>query len=182
MDTNRFNLLFRRAAAFFLDSLLIFGVVVAVAQWLIFVPLRRQILTSEDWFRSGWNTEAYTLLTISLPVWLYFILFELSAWQATPSKRLFRLRTTDLSGKTRIGLKQVILRTLLKLLPWEIAHLTNNLPVPMWYDLNPGFRLGFAIVPILIILYIILVLVTPKHQGLHDLVANTVVRIDGRRG
>ena len=144
-----------RSIAYLIDSLIVFVVFVLVTQTFFFVPVRHWIIGSEDWFRSGWNTEVYTLLTISLPVWLYFALFEISAWQATPGKRLLRLKTLDITTRNRISFPQAVVRTLLKLLPWEIAHLTNNLPTPMWYDPNPGFRVGFMVVPMLVVIYVI---------------------------
>jgi uncharacterized RDD family membrane protein YckC len=169
------GIIIRRASAYLLDALFVFLVFVVVSQIYFFVPLRHLIIGSEDWFRSGWNTEVYTLLTMSLPACLYFALFEISAWQATPGKRLLGLKTLDLTTRNRISLLQAIMRTLLKLLPWEIAHLTNNLPTPMWYDPDPGFRIGFIVVPLLVVIDIILVLVTQNRQSFHDWVAKTIV-------
>ncbi len=164
----------RRTFAYLIDSLLAF-VGFALTQWLIFVPLRTALGVTEAHFHNGWFTEAYTLLTASLPIWLYFILTERSSWQATLGKRILGLQTVDSASGNQIGFWQAALRTLIKLLPWELAHLANNLPVPIWYTPNPGFRLGFALVPILITVYILLIFFTPKKQTLHDLVAKTRV-------
>jgi uncharacterized RDD family membrane protein YckC len=171
----RYASITRRSIAYLIDSLLVFVVFVVVAQRFLFVPVRQLVLGSDDWFRSGWNTELYTLLTISLPTWLYFTLSETSSWQGTIGKRLLRLRTLDAMGGERVPLGRAFLRTLLKLAPWEIAHLTNNLPVPMWYDPDPGFRIGFVVVPVLAVIYLIVASVTQHKQGPHDLAARTVV-------
>jgi len=144
----------RRAIAFWIDCTLVFAVFVAVLQVAVFVPVRHLFVGSEAWFRSGWNAEAYTLLTISLPVWLYFILCEVAPWRATPGKRLLKPQTLDAASGQRMSLKQAIVRTIIMLLAWEIAHFTNNIPVPIWYDPNQGFRLGFAIVPLLVLVYL----------------------------
>ena len=165
----------RRALAFLVDGLIAYVVFVIVAQRLLFVPVRHLIFGADDWLRLGWNSELYTLLTISLPTWLYFALFERSSWQATPGKRLLKLKTLDQASGGRIGWLQATLRTLIKLMPWEIAHLTNSLPTPLWYDPDPGFRIGFLVAPLLIIIFVVVVAVTRKRQGLHDLVAKTVV-------
>jgi uncharacterized RDD family membrane protein YckC len=114
-------------------------------------------------------------LTISLPIWLYFSFSEISAHQATLGKRLLKLKTLDRDSGKKVIFGQAILRTVVKLAPWEIAHLTNNLPIPMWYDPNPGFRIGFVMILLLITLYIILVFVNREEQSLHDLVAGTRV-------
>ena len=175
----KYATVFRRVIAYLVDCILVFAVFVTILQVAFFVPIRHLFIGSEDWFRSGWNTEAYTLLTISLPIWLYFILCEASPWQATIGKRLLKLQTLDVTTGHRISLKRAIVRTVIKLLPWEIAHFTNNIPTPMWYDPNPGFRLGFAIVPLLVIVYIGVAQFTPAKQGLHDLAAKTVVIYNG---
>lgn len=167
--------IFHRIVAYLIDCVLAFVVFVTALQFVIFIPIRNTLFNSDVWFRSGWNTEIYTLLTISLPIWLYFILCELSPWQATVGKRILKLQTLDFATNHRISLIQAIVRTVIKLLPWELAHFTNNIPMPMWYDPNPSFRVGFAIVPLLIILYICVAQFAPTKQGLHDLAAKTVV-------
>lgn len=169
----------RRAIAYLIDSLFVYVVFVVITQTFFFVPIRHLIIGSDDWFRSGWNAEVYTLITMSLPTWLYFTLFEASAWQATIGKRLLKLKTLDSMSGNRVTLFQAIVRMLIKLAPWEIAHLTNNLPIPMWYDPNPGFRIGFILVPVLITLSVISALVTQKRQSIHDLIAKTVVAYNG---
>lgn len=168
-------ILIRRVIAYVIDSLFAFLVFVILTQTFVFMPTRHLIIGSENWFRSGWNTEVYTLITMSLPTWLYFSLFEISAWQATIGKHLLKLQTVDVTTENRISLGQTITRTVIKLLPWEIAHFTNNIPTPMWYDPNPAFRFGFVIVPFLVTLYIVLASVTQKRQSLHDLIARTMV-------
>ncbi|HKJ28481.1 MAG TPA: RDD family protein [Anaerolineales bacterium] len=170
-----FAKLHHRIIAYLVDSLLSFLLIVTITQTLIFVPLRETIPGAGQWFNSGWKTELYTLTTISLPIWFYFGIMEASSWRATIGKRLLKLQTLSQPTRQPITPAQAALRTIIKMLPWELAHLTNNLPVPMWYDPDPGFRIGFAIVPILAAAYLILILTTKNKQSLHDLVARTVV-------
>lgn len=167
--------LMRRGVAYLIDCTVVFGVF-AITQLLLFAPLRALIGIEEQWFYSGFNTQLYTLLTISLPVWLYFAWFEQSAWQATLGKRLLRLQVVGASTQQRISFGTAFLRTLMKLVPWEVAHLANNLPTPIWYATDPGFRIGFAVAGVLMGVYMVLVAITARHQGLHDLVARTTVR------
>ena len=175
----KYATILRRVIAYLLDCLFVFVFLVTALQFTILVPIRHLFIGSENWFQTGWNTEIYTLLTISLPIWLYFILTEISPWQATIGKHLLKLQTVDATAKKQITLKQAVVRTFIKLLPWEIIHFTNNIPMPMWYDPNPTLRIGFIVVPMLVILYIVLASVTPNKQSLHDLVAETVVIYDG---
>ncbi len=169
----------RRLAAYLIDCILVFTVFVIGLQYALFVPLRSLVLGTEDWFRSGWNTEIYTLLTISLPIWLYFILTEASPWRATLGKKLLKIQTLGTASRNRISILQSVIRTLIKLLPWELAHATNNLPTPMWSTADPGFRLGFALVPLLIMIYLLMTQFTRHKQGPHDLAARTEVVLAG---
>jgi uncharacterized RDD family membrane protein YckC len=175
----KYGTIFRRLVAYFIDILVVFLLVVSLLQLAVFVPLRHFVIGSEDWFHSGWHTEVYTWLTISLPVWLYFILFEKSGRKATPGKLLMKLQTMDLRTGSWIGFLQSLLRTFIKLLPWELAHFTNNIPVPMWSDPHPSFRVGFVIVPLLVLAYIAVARFTPRKQAPHDLAARTLVVLSG---
>lgn len=124
-------------------------------------------------FKTGQQIEAWILATVSLPSWLYFILQERSHAQATLGKRLLGLRVTDLQGK-RIGLGRATLRTAVKFFPWELTHLSLMLPVPIWWDKQPGVRPGLIAADILLVVYLGAVLLTPRKQSIDDLVAGTV--------
>lgn len=163
-----------RGIAYLVDCAIAF-VFFAATQLLILVPLREALGIGEEWFYSGFNTQAYMLLTISLPIWLYFIVSEHSSWQGTLGKRMLKLTVVRDSSVGRIGLMQSLLRTGVKLLPWEIAHLTNNFPQPLMYAPEPGFRFGFALVGVLMGGYMAFVLLSKRKQGPHDLVAKTLV-------
>lgn len=63
----------------------------------------------------------------------------------------------------------------MKLLPWEIAHISNNLPEPIWYLDEPEFRIGFVAVGLLMAIYVALVGLHNRKQGLHDMIARTVI-------
>ena len=163
-----------RGLAYFLDCVIAF-VFFAATQVLLFTPVREALNIGEEWFYSGANTELYTLLTISLPVWLYFVCFEQSIWQATIGKRVMKLQVVNRADGHRIGLGQSLVRTVVKLLPWELAHVVNNFPQPLMYATEPEFRLGFIGVGLLLGAYMAFVGLTKRKQGLHDLAAKTVV-------
>jgi uncharacterized RDD family membrane protein YckC len=123
---------------------------------------------------SGLQIEAWVLLSVSLPIWLYFIVMERSGWQATVGKRALGLRVAR-TGGGRISLNQAVVRTALKLLPWELTHATLLLPAPMWNDPDAGLRPGLVIVYALLGLYAASAALTPRRQTLPDLAAGTVV-------
>lgn len=147
----------------------------ALTQWLFFVPLRQSWGVDESWFYSGLNTQMYTLLTASLPFWLYFIFTQSSHNQATLGMRVLQIRIISVSGAEKMTRSQALARTAILLLPWEVAHLTNNLPQPIWYSANPDFRIGFAIVPLLITIYLGVAMKRTDRRSVHDLVAGTMV-------
>jgi len=84
----------------------------------------------------------------------YYALFECSKWQATPGKKLLGLRVTDMDGN-RLGLGR---------------SLTRN-----------AVRLVNAIIWVIPFIAYIAVAWTQRKQGLHDLLAKTLV-LNGRAG
>src|SRR5690625_3908011 len=67
------------------------------------------------------TAELTGFFMITLPVSLYFVLCESSKWQGTLGKRKIGIRVVDGAGQ-RIGIGRSILRTSVKLIPWEVAH------------------------------------------------------------
>ena len=90
-----------RAAAYFLDTITL-GFVLS-ATILRPILLNNHVGTSfqDFWnfYTSGSRQATALALLIQLANWLYFAAFESSPWQATPGKKVFGLRVTDLEGK-----------------------------------------------------------------------------------
>jgi uncharacterized RDD family membrane protein YckC len=65
-------------------------------------------------------------------------------------------------------------------LPWETAHLANNIPAPLWYDPNPAVwrSVAISIPSLLLLLYILYCFFTKWKTAIHDLAAGTgVIRV-----
>lgn len=163
-----------RSFAYAIDCVCSF-VFVVTTQLALMVPLRNVLGISDDWFHSGINTQLYTIATISIPIWLYFSLLGCSHWQGTIGQRVMGLRVKELSTDARIGFAKSFLRTIVKLLPWEMAHLGNNLPTPVWYAEDPGFRIAFATSGLLLAAYIASMYTNPRRRCIHDLIAGTKI-------
>lgn len=164
---------FRRLVAYGIDiSLLYTG--------LLALQFGFQILTNwavSDWLVASGNTlliYAWIFLTMSLPMWTYFIVFESGPGQATLGKRLLSLAVTDMAGN-RLTVARATLRTAFKLAFFEIGHLSFLYPTPISEESTPSFRIGFAVLPAVMAFYFVLTLVTVRHQSVHDLVAHTLV-------
>jgi len=65
--------------------------------------------------------HAAAFLTLTLPVALYFALSEAAPAQATLGKRALGLRVTTTEGG-RVPLGHSLVRSAVKLAPWEVAH------------------------------------------------------------
>ncbi|HLL75665.1 MAG TPA: RDD family protein [Pyrinomonadaceae bacterium] len=162
----------RRLAAYAVDAVLLFvGVGLLLGGMLGFVLSQT---AGFEWTRSGLRLWAYVFATASIPIWLYYALLESGARQATLGMRLLGLRVTGLDGG-RIGFGRALLRTAVKLIPFEINHAVLFLPAPLFYETEPGFRYGFVAVNTLMIIYLASALLTRRRQSIHDLVAGTLV-------
>ncbi len=165
-----YSVLVRRLIAYLVDILLLFAAIVVTQFGLEAFTggLPLHLLTT------GPRIEVWVWLSVSLPTYLYFALSESSAHQATPGKRLLGLHVTDLTGK-RIGFGRAILRTIVKLIPWEVTHLSLFLPTPIFMDGQGGFFPGLITANVLIVVYLAVVVMTAGKRGIHDLVASTLV-------
>ncbi len=164
---------FRRLAAYWIDITVLYAVLLGlqlgfnaltngfVANWLV--------ARDNSFLTFGW-----IFLTISLPMWLYFIISESSPRQASLGKRLLGLKVTDLAGN-RLRLSTAMMRTFFKLAFFELGHLSFLLPTPLFDEPEPSFRVGFTILIGLMAFYYALTFITPRRQSLHDLIVKTVV-------
>ncbi|MEZ4673126.1 MAG: RDD family protein [Caldilineaceae bacterium] len=113
-------------------------------------------------------------LLITLPVTLYFALLESSPWQATLGKRRQHLKVVDMTGDP-LTRSRAFARTLLKFVPWELAHtciwqIRFAPPAP-----SPLITAGFALVWILVGANLVSLLRSRSHQTLYDRLAGTYV-------
>lgn len=168
-----YRLLFRRIAAYFIDVTLLM-ILIQGSQWGLLALTGGFPFDIFVELNNGWLIYGWVLLTVSLPIWAYFVISEHSRWQATLGKRLLGLQVTSADG-AKASRGQLLTRTVLKLLPWEIFHLTFMLPFPILSEPSPAFRPGFIVGFIVILLYMLMLLQTPRHQSIHDLIAKTVV-------
>ncbi|SHE15336.1 RDD family [Chlamydia abortus] len=120
--------------------------------------------------QSGWAIELWVLLTMSAPVWLYFIYCEHRTRQ-TIGKKMMRLMLERVDGQP-LKLRQTVIRTLIKLLPWELTHIFILLPEP-WWSVPEAPRISIYLPNILIVLYAVFLFWTRGKRALHDLIPGT---------
>lgn len=157
----------KRAAAYLIDCLICYSFIMLLIQWVILSNIREFIGISDVWFENSLNLQLYVLTTISLPVWFYFTYFDSNRASGTLGKRLVKLSVENKNNE-RIGFNISFLRTILKLSPWEIAHVGIIFPVPIYFAVNPGVRVLTVIGIILFVVFIISILVNPDRKSLYD--------------
>ena len=170
------NYLLKRSLAYFIDVSIVYLFVMLVIQMLILVPIRNYFGITEAWFRIGWNVQMYVLLTISIPVWLYFIISEASKHRATFGKRLMKLEVLNVNGNSRISISTSVKRTFFKLLPWELIHIGLNLPKPVWFQENPEFRYLTLFGSLLFVGYFTFLIYFNKNKTPYDSILGTEVK------
>lgn len=124
---------------------------------------------------NGFKLLAWIAVTVSLPTWLYFIIFEASRLQATPAKLLLHLRVTDDDGG-RLRRLRVVLRTFVKLFPLDTLYVTLLIPTPLIHEQARGeFRFGGIFVLGMVALTLLMTTWNACKQSMHDLIAESCV-------
>lgn len=124
--------------------------------------------------KSAAQSELFGLVLLVAPVFMYFFLFEASCLKATPGKMLFRLQVIKIDG-TNFSYKNSFIRSLVKFIPWELAHFA------IWQVVFPNSDFSFAagillvITNILAVLYIAFPFSNPKARAIHDYAAHTML-------
>lgn len=112
-------------------------------------------------------------LTLLVPVVLYSIIMEWGKNHATIGKMKMKLMVA--STKTNpIKLWQIIIRNIIKFLPWQLAHMAIFHSFTLEQEFTPLWTAIMIIVNILPLIWIGF-LFRKDHRGIHDLIAKTVV-------
>jgi uncharacterized RDD family membrane protein YckC len=168
----------KRLKAFAFDYLFIFAYIVALAGVNYGIILSGGALEDiSPFLASPIIKDAIAFLTLILPIILYFTLQESSPKQATWGKRKVGLRVVNASGEALTRL-QALVRSLVKFLPWQIAHTSlyhiEGLPfAPV--EPSSTVMVGFALVYLLVGIYVASALISKKHRTPYDWVAGSYV-------
>jgi uncharacterized RDD family membrane protein YckC len=161
-----------RAGAFALDYLIILGYLLGIT---LLFALANTVFDLSQWlFGERIRAQFSAFLLVTLPVTLYFAVFESSPRQATWGKQRLRLKVVD-HAENRISFWRALGRTILKFIPWEISH---TLIWTIYFSPEADsvwISYGFALVYLLIGLNILSLVITKKNQTLYDLLAHTYV-------
>jgi len=162
----------QRAKAFALDYFIILGYLILIT--LLFLTVNRLTSGLQWLFASRIQAQVTVFLLLTLPVTLYFAIGESSVRQATWGKQRLGLKVTDTKGN-KISFWRAFVRTLLKVIPWEISH-TLIWKIRFSPQTDPILiNSGFALVYVLIGLNTSSLIMTKTHQTLYDFLAKTFV-------
>jgi uncharacterized RDD family membrane protein YckC len=141
----------KRFVAAIFDAVIValIGGIIAVFLGAIFGGITGSVVgvfAREGFFPAFFSTMVFFIMAIFLLIrWLYFAIMESSSYQATFGKQLLEIKVTDMEGK-RISFWRATIRYFAKILSGMI------------------FYLGYLMIGF-----------TEKKQGLHDIIAGTLV-------
>lgn len=165
--------LLARALAFATDYIIIGGYVIILfgigAAIRVVAPA-----VSSALFSNPMRSQMSGFLVMTLPIVCYFALSESSTRQATWGKRKRGLQVIRTSGE-RLSRARALGRTLLKFLPWELAHTCVWRVEFDGQESSPLIFLGFVLVWVLVGANIVSVLLSRKKQSLYDILAGSLV-------
>ena len=166
---------FKRGIAYLIDCIICYGVIMIIVQWGVLSKITDSIGITDEWFKNSWNMQLYVLITISLPIWIYFIYFDSKKSKGTFGKRIFNLTVINSKDGKKLDFKKSFYRTLLKLAPWEISHMGVIFPIPLYFDDNPKIRTLMVLGIILLIVYVVSILIDSSNRSIYDKLTNTYV-------
>jgi len=162
------DILIRRFTALFIDYL-----VLAIYAFTLFLC---SSIVGPLFQKSAWQSEFFGVILLVAPVFLYFFLFEASYLKATPGKLIFHIKVIKIDG-TNFNYKNSFMRSLVKFIPWELAHFA------IWQLVFPNSNFSFVaeyllvITNILAVLYIAFPFFNRKARAIHDYAGHTILVI-----
>jgi len=165
----------KRIAAFGID----YCIIAAYGGFLFYVSLQLDnVFHLFEWFANQpVRAQVIGFLTLTFPVFLFFVLFERSLWQATPGKLILKLKVVSAEyGKA--PLYCLAIRNGIKFIPWEVAHGAVHWS---FYYVNQGSDIPFFLILIngaamtLALLYVVLIFIRSDNRTLYETWSGTRV-------
>lgn len=166
----RRDLLLRRSAAYLIDIALAW-VILALGGILVGGFLR---LPAPE---TGPQVAMVILWNFSIPVWLYFFLADRSPSGATIGKRWMGLRVRSADGR-QAGWEQALLRTFVKLLPWEFVHVTLFGLRTDLATFGPLQQVAVNVAWVATVAYFAVAVASRGRRSVHDYAGGTMVERD----
>jgi uncharacterized RDD family membrane protein YckC len=161
----------RRLAAYGIDVLVLAAMLLPLA-FGIAALLGTQRMTGPDvWLRQ--------LVSISVPAWTYFVITDRLGRGRSIGKRMLGLATRGLDGAAPSWAAAVV-RTALKLLPWELIHVAFFAMAESFVRIEPAQLVVAGSSYVIMLAYVAVALGTGGTRSVPDFAASTrVVRLEG---
>jgi uncharacterized RDD family membrane protein YckC len=162
---------FKRCLAFLVDYVLIALYVFVL--FMAFYPISDMVQTTINGSAAHAQLLGFGLLT--LPTLLYFILSETSIHRASIGKRLLKIRVVNPDNRTH----RVLIRNLIKFLPWEIAHTGVYQSFYADPSTNPAIEtiLLLTVPQVVVMAYVLGIFADKGRTAFYDTVAGTSVEV-----
>jgi uncharacterized RDD family membrane protein YckC len=162
-------MVFRRILAYMIDYLVIvcYAGLLFLVTYVIHMAQNRPLEMQDPI-----TGNIISFLTLTMPVFLYFFLFESSSKKGTFGKQLVKI-IIDNNKK-----KNVLLRVIFKIIPWEMAHVGIHWSVyysEMGKDIPLWTWIVNIIPQVVVIMYFLSIALTKGRSSLYDKIANTSV-------
>lgn len=156
-----------------------FDYIIIVAYALLLFAITK-ILNLKELALTPISGQLLGFISLTLPVFLYFFLSEKGKRRATFGKRIMNISICSQSEDIK---PRILLRNILKFLPWEIAHTgvhwivfysknENDAPIWVW---------AILIFPqIIMVIYILSIITSKGESGIYDSISNTKIKINQR--
>jgi len=175
VNTSRLWIGFKRGIAYQIDCFLI--LIYAVVLFNISLVFNELWPYFQHLEKSYLIRHLVSFSTLTLPALLYFVYMEYSTKRGSFGKIVMKIEVRSVADKNH-SLKKLFLRNSIKLIPWEIAHLTYQL-YPSYFltgeATSAGVFIGFGFSYGLLFIYILMVFFRKDGRTLHDLLTNTHV-------
>ena len=172
----RAGLLFRRLAAYVIDSLLLLCFVVVAQAGLIALDLHPFVdRGGARSLPSGWTLHLWVSLSTTAPFLAYFSWAFASEQGATAGQRMLAIAVRSRDGE-RLSAGKSLVRAIVLLLPFELNHALMFHAAPWAGGPSTIYAAGLAGIWALLALYLSLPLFRRDGRSLHDLAANARVQ------
>lgn len=160
------NIFVRRVAAYWLDCTLLFLVLAPIS-----FGAQRLLGVSPATGPGIWLT---LLISFSIPTWTYFAVSDASARGATIGKRVLGIRVASTAPRP-ITFARAMARTAVKLLPWELTHVSAFALSRRPDALSAVQVAGIATAIVIVVAYLVAAFRSSGRSSIHDSLAATAV-------
>lgn len=166
-----------RFKAFIFDYILIFAYLSLLVVLNVFI-----FPSIQSWFNKSLILAQFIgFLMVTLPVSLYFIIFDSVIGKQSYGKRKAGIKVVTNQGDSPSFIASIV-RVALKFLPWELSHFLIYRLVSMGDEKVPLLYTSIgAIIYILMFAYILTAIFTSKKQSIYDLITKTQVIYEARK-